>query len=134
MADPSNLPNGAQLVLEASASMTLSTARLVRRCPPALSGHGVPPKSLTGDRSTRRLTGPPDAIYLLRPDRPTESVTGATSLIVSGAFCDLVRQRQLVGLAQPGDHREGDGCHRHQQEGPQGHRRFALSCRWRSSA
>jgi len=24
---------------------------------------------------------------------------------------------KLVGLAQPGDHREGDGCHRHQQEG-----------------
>src|SRR5215472_19154824 len=56
-------------------------------------------------------------IYLLRADSPTESATGATSLIVYCAFCDLGRQRQLVGLAQPGDHCEGDNCHRHQQEG-----------------
>src|SRR5262249_8082223 len=58
-----------------------------------------------------------DANYLLRPDTPTEPATGTVSLIVSSALCDLVRQRQLVGLAQPADHCEGHGCHRHQKEG-----------------
>ena len=53
------------------------------------------------------------------------------SLILSSAFCDLGRQRQIVGLAQPGDHRDGDGCHGHQQEGRREVIAASLLYRWR---
>src|SRR5215469_6298977 len=96
MADTSNIPNAAQLASGAKRKRDAQYGATGPPLPAGIERSRCACTSLSGDWSTRR------PVWRVTPSiastgTPSESPTGAISLIVSGAFCDLGRQRQLVG-------------------------------------